>query len=122
VRSPSPTKPPKRSRHDSTKSRTWDAVLIDEFQDLNPVQYQIIKALAIGKKPDANIFAVGDYDQSIHGWAGAESKVFSDYQNDFKIIRPIALLENRRCPRNVFQLARLSGDFDTCRQGIRTSH
>jgi DNA polymerase III epsilon subunit family exonuclease len=84
----------------------WDAVLIDEFQDLNPVQYQVIKALAIGKKPDANIFAVGDYDQSIYGWAGAEPKVFSDYQNDFKIIRPIALLENRRCPRNVFQLAR----------------
>ena len=84
----------------------WDAVLIDEFQDLNPVQYQVIKALAIGRKPDANIFAVGDYDQSIYGWAGAEPKVFSDYQNDFKIIRPIALLENRRCPRNVFQLAR----------------
>jgi ATP-dependent DNA helicase UvrD/PcrA len=84
----------------------WDAVLIDEFQDLNPVQYEVIKALAIDKKPDANIFAVGDYDQSIYGWAGAEPKVFSDYQNDFKIIRPIALLENRRCPRNVFQLAR----------------
>src|SRR4029077_9118855 len=45
----------------------WDAILVDEFQDLNPVQYAIIKALAEHRK---NIFAVGDCDQSIYGWAG----------------------------------------------------
>src|SRR5437867_4394213 len=73
----------------------WDAILIDEFQDLNPIQYAVIKAIAAGERvSDANVFAVGDFDQSIYGWAGAEPTVFSDHQNDFKIIRPIALLEN----------------------------
>jgi DNA polymerase III epsilon subunit family exonuclease len=96
----------------------WDAVLIDEFQDLNPIQYAVIKALAIDKRPDPNIFAVGDYDQSIFAFAGAEPKVFSDYQNDFRIIRPISLLENRRCPRTVFRLARAFVDTNPMLPGF----
>jgi DNA helicase-2/ATP-dependent DNA helicase PcrA len=50
---------------DTVRER-FDAILVDEFQDLNRVQYAIVKSLAQDHK---NVFAVGDYDQSIYGWA-----------------------------------------------------
>ncbi|MDQ6634601.1 MAG: UvrD-helicase domain-containing protein, partial [Gemmatimonadota bacterium] len=81
----------------------WDVVLVDEFQDLNPVQYRVIKALAREHK---HIFAVGDDEQSIYSWAGADPSVFRSFVNDFTITAPIHLEENRRCPRDVFALAR----------------
>lgn len=81
----------------------WDSVLVDEFQDLNRLQYAIIHALA---RKHRNVFAVGDFDQSIYGWAGADLTVFQDLMNDFGIKAPISLRENRRCPTQVFRLAR----------------
>ena len=88
----------------------WSAILVDEFQDLNRVQYAIVRELA---RDHQNIFAVGDFDQSIYGWAGADTSVFSDYINDFGISAPISLKENRRCPTQVFALARKLVDANT---------
>lgn len=86
-----------------TVRKRWDCVLVDEFQDLTPVQYTIIRALA---KEHRNIFAVGDDEQSIYSWAGADRKVFTELLNDFKLIEPTTqLAENRRCPREVVDLA-----------------
>ena len=87
---------------DAIRSR-WDVILVDEFQDLNPVQYRIIKALAWKHK---NVFAVGDDEQSIYSWAGADPAVFTSFANDFNISKRFHLEENRRCPRDVFALAR----------------
>ena len=81
----------------------WDAILVDEFQDLNPIQYSIVHTLAQGTR---NVFAVGDYDQSIYGWAGAEPRLFQKFMNDFGITAPLYLRENHRTPRDIFQLAR----------------
>lgn len=81
----------------------FDVVLVDEFQDLNPVQYRVIRALA---REHRHIFAVGDDEQSIYSWAGADPSVFKSFVNDFDISTPIHLEENRRCPRDVFALAR----------------
>lgn len=81
----------------------WDVVLVDEFQDLNPVQYRVVRALAADHR---HVFAVGDDDQSIYSWAGADPTVFRTFVNDFKITTRINLEENRRCPRNVFAAAR----------------
>jgi superfamily I DNA/RNA helicase len=81
----------------------WDAVLVDEFQDLNPVQYSIVRTLA---QDSSNVFAVGDYDQSIYGWAGADPSLFQRFMNDFRITKPLYLEENHRTPRDIFQLAR----------------
>jgi superfamily I DNA/RNA helicase len=81
----------------------WDLVLVDEFQDLNPVQYRVIRALA---RNHHHVFAVGDDEQSIYSWAGADPSVFRSFVNDFGITAPIHLEENRRCPRDVFALAR----------------
>ncbi|HZK78875.1 MAG TPA: UvrD-helicase domain-containing protein [Gemmatimonadaceae bacterium] len=81
----------------------WDAVLVDEFQDLNPVQYMVIHSLTKGHR---NIFAVGDDEQSIYSWAGADPQVFLTFVNDFGVITKQQLGENRRCPAEVVALAR----------------
>jgi DNA polymerase III epsilon subunit family exonuclease len=82
----------------------WDVLLVDEFQDLNPVQYRVIRALARDHK---HVFAVGDDEQSIYSWAGADPKVFLDFVNDLELKPEILHLgENRRCPQDVFALAR----------------
>ena len=81
----------------------WDVVLVDEFQDLNPVQYRVISALA---RDHRHVFAVGDDEQSIYSWAGADPAVFRSFVNDFGITAKVHLEENRRCPHDVFALAR----------------
>ncbi len=81
----------------------WDAVLVDEFQDLNPVQYSVVRALAREHK---HVFAVGDHEQSIYSWAGADPQVFRTFASDFELSRKVQLDQNRRCPREVFSLAR----------------
>jgi superfamily I DNA/RNA helicase len=81
----------------------WAALLVDEFQDLNPVQYKVIYELARGHR---HIFAVGDDEQSIYAWAGADPRAFKQFVNDFGITSPVYLRENRRCPRHIFDLAR----------------
>ena len=81
----------------------WSAVLVDEFQDLNPVQYRIIRALA---GEHQNVFAVGDDEQSIYSWTGADPSVFRDFANDFKVATTAQLGENWRCPPQVVELAR----------------
>jgi superfamily I DNA/RNA helicase/DNA polymerase III epsilon subunit-like protein len=81
----------------------WDVILVDEFQDLNPVQYRVIRALA---RDHRHVFAVGDDEQSIYSWAGADPAVFKSFVTDFGLTTKIHLQENRRCPREAFALAR----------------
>jgi superfamily I DNA/RNA helicase len=84
-------------------SARWDAILVDEFQDLNPVQYRVVRALATGHD---HVFAVGDHEQSIYSWAGADLSVFKTFMNDFRLSRKIHLDQNHRCPKEPFELAR----------------
>ncbi len=92
-----------RTPEASTIRSRWDVVLVDEFQDLNPVQYRIIRELA---RDHEHLFAVGDHEQSIYSFAGADPGVFARLLNDFGLARKVRLEENRRCPRDVFTLAR----------------
>jgi superfamily I DNA/RNA helicase len=92
-----------RTAEASAVRARWDVVLVDEFQDLNPVQYRVIRELA---RVHQHLFAVGDHEQSIYSFAGADPAVFSRLLNDFGVARKIRLEENRRCPREVFDLAR----------------
>lgn len=87
---------------DAIRAR-WDVVLVDEFQDLNPVQYRVVRALA---RTHQHVFAVGDDDQSIYSWAGADPAVFTHFVNDFGITSRIHLGENHRCPADIFALSR----------------
>ena len=81
----------------------WDCVLVDEFQDLNPVQYAVIRDIG---RDHGHIFAVGDDEQSIYSWAGADPRVFLNFMNDFSLRDHVQLRENRRCPRSIVNLAR----------------
>jgi DNA polymerase III epsilon subunit family exonuclease len=82
----------------------WDHILIDEFQDLDYTQYQIIKLLAWRHR---SIFGVGDDDQSIFSWRGADPRLIAFFMRDFGIQTPIALDRNYRCSKTIFATARL---------------
>ena len=76
-------------------------VLVDEFQDTNKAQYQLVKALG----GHGNVFAVGDDDQSIYGWRGAEVKNMREFQQDFGGVKTVRLEENYRSTKVVLDAA-----------------
>ncbi len=94
-----------RTRGDiaDTIAARWDYLLVDEFQDVNPVQYDLLKRLAA---PHGNFFAVGDDEQSIFTWTGADPYVLVRFSRDYGIDRPIVLDKNCRCSRQIFETAR----------------
>jgi DNA polymerase III epsilon subunit family exonuclease len=81
----------------------WDALLVDEFQDLSRTQYAIVRLLAGGHR---HVFAVGDDEQSIYGWTGADPQILEQFRRDFGITAPVVLDENRRSARQIFEAAR----------------
>ena len=81
----------------------WDYLLVDEFQDVNPVQYDLLKRLAA---PHGNFFAVGDDEQSIFTWTGADPYVLVRFARDYGIDRPVVLDKSCRCSRQIFETAR----------------
>jgi exonuclease, DNA polymerase III, epsilon subunit family len=83
----------------------WDVVLVDEFQDLNPIQYAVIRELA---REHRHVFVVGDDEQSVYSWTGADPKVFNDFRRDFGIALEdvIHLRDNHRSPPAVLDPAR----------------
>src|SRR5205823_8870003 len=73
----------------------WDYLLVDEFQDVNAVQYDFLKRLA---GPRGNFYAVGDDEQSIFAWTGADPMVLERFRRDYDVV-PIILDKNCRCSR-----------------------
>lgn len=69
-------------------------VLVDEFQDCNPVQYEIIKMLYTEK---GNIFAVGDDDQAIYGFRGADPGIMRRFREEYTAPVHVVLGRNYRC-------------------------
>ncbi len=82
---------------------TWDHVLIDEFQDLDKVQYGVVRWLA---EKHRSLFAVGDDEQSIFSWRGADPRVMRRFVEDFRLDAPIVLDINCRCSTAIFEAAR----------------
>lgn len=77
-------------------------VLIDEYQDTNPVQYQIAKLLSGGH---GNLFAVGDDDQSIYAFRGASLRNILEFEQDFPGAKVIRLEQNYRSTQQILQIA-----------------
>ena len=77
-------------------------ILIDEFQDTNKVQYELVKLLAGFYK---NIFAVGDEDQSIYSWRGANVENIQKFLNDFENATLYKLEQNYRSTKNIIDCA-----------------
>lgn len=80
----------------------FDQVQIDEYQDTNEMQFQIIASLV---KPHRNICVVGDDDQSIYGWRGAEVKHILNFQHQFPGAKVVRLQDNYRCTTDIIKLA-----------------
>ncbi len=80
----------------------YRAVLIDEFQDTDAVQYKILKQLAEAHK---NIFVVADDDQSIYTWRGASPENIRQFMQDFQIIEPKYLKLNYRSGARIIDAA-----------------
>ena len=77
-------------------------ILIDEFQDTNNIQYMLIKFLG---EYNRNVFAVGDEDQSIYGWRGANIGNFREFNKDFPEVKIYKLEQNYRSTSNILNCA-----------------
>lgn len=78
----------------------YQYILIDEFQDINRMQYQVIKMLAA---PQNNLFIVGDDDQSIYGFRGARPDIMLNFTKDYQEAKVITLNVNYRCQKNIVE-------------------
>lgn len=77
-------------------------ILIDEFQDINLVQYQVIRMLA---GPENNLFIVGDDDQSIYRFRGAKPEIMLGFEKDYPTAKKVLLDVNYRCTQGIVDSA-----------------
>lgn len=82
--------------------RRFRHVLVDEFQDTNGIQYQWLKLLA---GPEADVFIVGDDDQSIYGWRGARVENLQRFREDYANTQVLRLEQNYRSTANILEAA-----------------
>jgi DNA helicase-2/ATP-dependent DNA helicase PcrA len=95
-------------------NRKYRYVMIDEYQDTNRPQYELMKLLAGDHK---NICVVGDEDQSIYSWRGADIKNILDFEKDFPGARTIRLEQNYRSTQIILEGASVVVAQNTQRKG-----
>ena len=86
---------------DTTGQRRFTHLLVDEFQDINEVQYQLVRAWSGG----GSLFVIGDPDQSIYGFRGASGQCFQRLQEDVPEMAEIRLADNYRCTPAIIETA-----------------
>ncbi len=80
----------------------FDHVQIDEYQDTNASQFTLIESLV---RPHRNLCVVGDDDQSIYGWRGAEVEHILNFQSHFEGAKVVRLEDNYRCTDRILEFA-----------------
>ena len=96
-------------------------ILVDEFQDISPMQYEIIRLLAV---PEQNLFIVGDDDQSIYGFRGASPDSMQRFRQDYPDARQILLDRNYRCHSQIVEAALkvVAGNRNRIKKQIHATH
>ena len=86
----------------SAWQKKYQYILVDEFQDINQIQYDIVRMLAA---PEHNLFMVGDDDQSIYRFRGSKPEIMLHVPKDYPNVKQIQLEVNYRCPKEVVEIS-----------------
>ncbi len=97
------------------KMRGFTHLLVDEFQDINGLQYNLIRQWAANGK---SLFVIGDPDQSIYGFRGATSKCFERLREELPSLRVIHLVQNYRSTPQILSCAQSALPEDKTRQNL----